>query len=248
LLKEDIHQRKKIGYDKEPSERDKWIESIGDQLINLKKNDLDFLDNFKLNLYISEIYVFTPAGRIVKLPRGATVLDFAFHIHSELGLHCIGAKVNKKLVNIGYVLNSADQIEVLNSEKALPDKSWLDIVVSARAKDNLKHYFRKQERENIAAGEIILKEVQSELEAETDETTVIKLVSYFQSKDQQSLYSKIGNKEISRSGLVRAFKSVTSTGIFESILPSFLKVKPLAEKIREKPEFSHKKPLLQRKD
>ncbi len=235
---------KKIGYDKEPSERDKWIESIGDQLINLKKNDLDFLDNFKLNLYISEIYVFTPAGRIIKLPRGATVLDFAFHIHSELGLHCIGAKVNKKLVNIGHVLNSADQIEVLNSEKAFPDKSWLDVVVSARAKDNLKHYFRKQERENISAGEIILKEVQSELEAETDETTIVKLVSYFQTKDQQNLYSRIGSKEITRSGLVRAFKSVTSTGIFESILPSFLKVKPVAEKVREKPEFSHKKPFI----
>ncbi len=235
---------KKIGHGKEPSERDKWIESIGDQLINPKKNDLDFLDNFKLNLYISEIYVFTPAGKIVKLPRGATVLDFAFHIHSELGLHCIGAKVNKKLVNIGYTLNSADQIEVLNSNKAKPDKSWFDFVVSARAKDNLKLYFRKQDRENITAGEVVLKEVQSDLDMDTDETTIVKLVSYFQCKNQQELYSRIGSRQIARSELVRGFKSVTSVGILDSILPSFLKVKPIVVKEQKRPEFNHKKPFL----
>lgn len=231
---------KKIGMDKEPSERDKWIESIGDQLINPKKNDLDFLDNFKLNLYISEIYVFTPAGKIVKLPRGATVLDFAFHIHSELGLHCIGAKVNKKLVNNGYVLNSADQIEILDSNNAKPEKSWFEHVVSARAKDSLRAYFRKQKRENMQVGEIVFKEVQASLEMPSDETTVNKLVSYFACKDQATFYARIGSKQIARGELLRAFKSVTSTGILESFIPSFLKAKANEVPLKEKTAFSHK--------
>lgn len=231
---------KKIGKDKEPSERDKWIESIGDQLINPKKNDLDFLDNFKLNLYISEIYVFTPAGKIIKLPRGSTVLDFAFHIHSELGLHCIGAKVNKKLVNNGYVLSSADQIEILDSKNAKPEKSWFDHVVSARAKDSLRAYFRKQKREDMLAGEIIFKEVQASLEIPTDETTINKLVNYFVCKDQPALYARIGSRHITRGELLKGFKSVNSVGILDSIIPNFLKPKQAEIAVKEKPEFSHK--------
>jgi len=231
---------KQVGRDKEPSERDKWIESIGDQIVNPKKSDLDFLDNFKLNLYISEIYVFTPVGKIVKLPRGSTVLDFAFQIHTELGMHCIGAKVNKKLVNIGYVLNSADQVEILDSKNAKPEKNWMNTVISARAKDSLRAYFKKEQKENAQEGEIKLKEVQAGLDIQTDETTINKLVKYFQCKDQQALYSKIGKNLISRAELLKGFKSVSSVGIFEGIIPNFLRQKSVEEHEKPKPEFSHK--------
>ncbi len=231
---------KQVGRDKEPSERDKWIESIGDQIVNPKKSDLDFLDNFKLNLYISEIYVFTPIGKIVKLPRGSTILDFAFQIHTELGLHCIGAKVNKKLVNIGYVLNSADQVEILDSKNAKPEKNWMNTVISARAKDSLRAYFKKEQRENAQEGEIKLKEIQASLDIQTDETTINKLVKYFQCKDQQALYGKIGKNLISKSELIKGFKSVSSVGIFEGIIPSFLRQKSIEEIVKPKAEFSHK--------
>ncbi|MFN8254969.1 MAG: RelA/SpoT family protein [Bacteroidales bacterium] len=235
---------KQVGRYKEPSERDKWIESIGDQLLNPKKSDLDFLDNFKLNLYISEIYVFTPAGKIVKLPRGATVLDFAFQIHTELGFHCIGAKVNKKLVNIGYVLNSADQVEVLDSKSAKPEINWLDIVVSARAKDSLRAYFKKEQKDNVHEGEKRLKEIQASIDMETDEVTINKLVAYFQCKDKLAFYDRVGRNLITRSELIKGFKSVSSPGLFEGILPSFLRQKNSENIIIPKPYFSHKSPFI----
>ncbi len=225
------------------SQRDKWIQSIGNQLINPNSNALDFLDNFKLNLYTSEIYVFTPRGKIVKLPKGATVLDFAFHIHSQLGLHCIGAKVNKKLVNRGYVLNSADQIQVLDSATTLPEKDWLNIVVSARAKVSLKNYFKKQIKDNIHQGEITVKEIQSSLEFATDQSTINRLVKYFRCKDKRDLYSKVGKGLITRQDLIKAFKSVQGSGIFENLIPSIFKTKNNQNE-NEKQEFSHKKPYV----
>jgi GTP pyrophosphokinase len=231
---------KQAGRGKEPSERDKWIESIGDQIVNTKNSDLDFLDNFKLNLYISEIYVFTPVGKIIKLPRGSTVLDFAFQIHTELGLHCIGAKVNKKLVNIGYVLNSADQIEILDSKSAKPEKNWLNIVITARAKGSLRTFFKKEQRENAMEGEVKLKEIQATLDIQTDETTINKLVSYFRTKDKYALFGKIGKNHISRAELIKGFKSVTSTGILDGLIPSFLRQKTIEEPAKSKPSFSHK--------
>lgn len=238
---------KKIGHEKEPSEREKWIQSIGNQLLNPQKNDFDFLDNIKLNLYTQEIYVFTPAGKIIKLPKGATVLDFAFHVHSELGLHCIGAKVNKKLVNIAHVLASADQIEVLTSKKTTPEKGWLNIAVSARAHNNIRAYFKKEDKAHINSGEIILKEVQASLDASTDEATINKLTAYFRCKELKDLYARIGHGLITRIELIRAFKTITSTGLLDPFIPSFLKSKPQYERVEEekptkKREFSHKKP------
>ncbi len=229
--------------DENMSQRDKWIKSIGDQLINPETNALDFLDNFKLNLYTSEIYVFTPKGKIVKLPKGATVLDFAFHIHTQLGLHCIGAKVNKKLVNRGYVLSSADQIQILDSATAVPEKDWLDLVVSARAKVSLKNYFKKQIKDNIHKGEIILKEVQSSLDFSTDQSSINRLVKYFNSKDKRDLYNKIGKEIITKQDLIKGFKSVQNSSLFENLIPSIFKSKNNAIE-NSKQEFSHKKPYI----
>ncbi|RLD68173.1 MAG: GTP pyrophosphokinase [Bacteroidetes bacterium] len=226
------------------SEREKWIQSIGDQLINPESNALDFLDNFKLNIYTSEIYVFTPLGKIVKLPKGSTVLDFAFHIHTQLGFHCIGAKVNKKLVNRSHVLNSADQIEVLDSVSTLPDKSWMNQVVSARAKTSLKNSLKKQIKDNVQQGEIILKEVQSTLDFETDQASINKLVKYFHSKDKRELYNKIGKGLIGTEELTKGFRTVNSTSLFENLIPSIFKSKSSDNNHSINQEFSHKKPFL----
>lgn len=225
------------------SERDKWIQSIGEQLINPESDALDFLDNFKLNIYTSEIYVFTPLGKIIKLPKWSTVLDFAFHIHTQLGLHCIGAKVNKKLVNRSHVLNSADQVQILDSVSTLPDKSWMNQVVSARAKTSLKNYLKKQIKDNILQGEIILKELQSTLDFATDQTTINRLVKHFHSRDKRELYNKIGKGLISNEELAKGFRTVNSTSLFENLIPSIFKSKSTDNNYSKNQEFNHEKPF-----
>ena len=233
------------GNDKEKlSERDKWIQSISDQILNTENSALDLLNEFKLNLYTSEIFVFTPNGKIVKLPKGATVLDFAFHIHTNLGLSCIGAKVNKKLVNRTYVLNSADKVEILDSSSVIPEKQWLNHVVSARAKTRLKNYFNKENKDDIRSGELILKEVQSNLDFDTDQSSINSLTKYFDCKNKRELYNKIAKEVISKEEIAKGFRTINSTSIFDNLIPSIFKQKPVNKSATEKQEFSHKNPYL----
>jgi GTP pyrophosphokinase len=243
LAERGYSSEKQIGRDNEPSQRDKWIEGLKDQLLNLKNDDLDFLDDFKLSLYVSEIYVYTPAGQIVKLPRGSSVLDFAFHIHTKLGIHCIGAKVNKKLVNISHVLDSADQIEIIDSEFSKPDKEWLNFVVSPRAKDALKHYFRKEDKDMIQLGKTKLKEILSGSAAENFQINKLKLRNHFELKDDNLLFYKIGKGLITKKELEKAYKSDHNQGFFEKFFPDFLKPKFADEIDQRHPDFSPKKPF-----
>ena len=138
------HWRYKAGAESE-HELDKWLREIKDVLANPDPDALAFLDTFKLNLYHHEVFVFTPRGDMRTLAQGATVLDFAYQLHTQLGEHCIGANVNRTTRTIGYILQSGDQVEILTSEKQKPEPEWLNIVVTAKAKDHLKKYFRKQE-------------------------------------------------------------------------------------------------------
>ena len=233
---------KHIGKDSEPSQRDKWIESLKDQLANLKNDDLDFLDDFKLSLYISEIYVYTPAGKIVKLPKGATVLDFAFHIHSQLGVHCIGAKVNRKLVNITHVLESADQVEILTSEKTKPEKEWLDFVVSPRAKDSLKFYFRKEEKEITLTGESKIQEALTSFGCQSSQIGFNKFMAYFE-LDKNQLIHQVGRGLINKKELEKAYKSEQGYGFFTRLFGDILKTKTVDETGRNHVDFSPKKPF-----
>lgn len=128
----------------EDSELDHWLLDIKDILDHPDSDAMAFLDTFKLGLFADEIFVFTPNGDIKTLPLGATILDFAYQIHSELGEHCIGAKVNHKMESISYRLESGDQIEILTSQKQTPEPEWLNMVVTAKAQNAIKHYFNKQ--------------------------------------------------------------------------------------------------------
>ena len=119
------HWKYKSG-EADESELDKWLKTIKELLENPEPNAIDFLDTFKLNLFASEIFVFTPKGEIKTIAQGATALDFAYSVHSDLGNHCIGAKVNHKLVPLSYKLKSGDQIEILTSKKQVPQPEWLD--------------------------------------------------------------------------------------------------------------------------
>ena len=142
------HWRYKAGTDSE-HELDRWLRDIKDVLANPDPDALAFLDTFKLNLYHHEVFVFTPRGDMHTMAQGATVLDFAYKLHTQLGEHCIGANVNRTTRTIDYILQSGDQVEILTSEKQEPEPEWQNIVVTAKAKDHLKKYFRKQEGHNI---------------------------------------------------------------------------------------------------
>jgi GTP diphosphokinase / guanosine-3',5'-bis(diphosphate) 3'-diphosphatase len=139
------------------SKLDAWLQQLRDVLSNHKDSDtLDFMQDFKLDLFSEEIYVYTPKGDMRVLPKGATALDFAFDIHSELGARCIGAKVNYKLVPLSHPLKSGDQIEVISSSKQKPGDDWLNMVITAKAKSRIKYYLKEQKREIAEDGKEIL--------------------------------------------------------------------------------------------
>ncbi len=144
------HWRYKIGEGEEESELNVWLKTIKDILDNPEPSAIDFLDTLKLNLFSSEIVVFTPRGELITLPSGATVLDLAFHLHSELGLHCIAGKVNHKLVPLSQTLRSGDQVEVLTSQNQKPNPEWLSFLKTARARTRLNRVLRR-ERQSVSA-------------------------------------------------------------------------------------------------
>lgn len=137
----------------EDSELEKWIDTIREVLENPTPDSLDFLDTIKLNLFTEEIRVFTPKGDTIVLPQGATALDFAYAIHEEVGMHCIGAKVNHKLVPFSIPLQNGDQISIITSAKQLPTVDWRNYVTTAKARSQIDTFLRKQRREKIAKGE-----------------------------------------------------------------------------------------------
>lgn len=185
------HWKYKTG-EKDDSELDKWLKTIKDMLKNPEPNAIDFMDTFKLNLFASEIFVFTPKGDIKTLPQGATALDFAFMLHSDLGCRCLGAKVNHKLVSLSYVLKSGDQVEILSSKRQNPQPEWLDFVITAKAKSRLKAYFRKEDRNMIVKGEQLLSEALAKVGREPGVFEVNKLISYYQLVQPSDMYLQIG--------------------------------------------------------
>ena len=236
------HWKYKTG-EKDDSELDKWLKTIKDMLKNPEPNAIDFMDTFKLNLFASEIFVFTPKGDIKTLPQGATALDFAFMLHSDLGCRCLGAKVNHKLVPLSYVLKGGDQVEILSSKRQNPQPEWLDFVVTAKAKSRLKAYFRKEDRNAITKGEQMLSEVLAKVGREAGVFEVNKLLSYYQLVQPSDMYLQIGR------GLLNIEEDVPK--VFpvpkqQNIILRYLKktfggsdTKPVEEVKNEKPDKKH---------
>ena len=128
------------------SELDKWIKKIRLMLENPLEDPIEFLDEFKMNLFSSEIMVFTPKGLLVSLPKGASALDFAYEIHTEVGNKAIGAKINYKLNPVSAVLNSGDQVEIITSDIAKPDREWLSYVRTSKAKEAIKNTLKNESK------------------------------------------------------------------------------------------------------
>jgi GTP diphosphokinase / guanosine-3',5'-bis(diphosphate) 3'-diphosphatase len=174
------------------NELDRWLQKIKEMLKNPESDALEFLDEFKMNLFSSEIIVFTPKGRMVTLPKNATVLDFAYEIHSELGNHCIGAKINHKLVPISHVLQSGDQIEVLSSKTQTPQLNWLTILITAKAKTKVKQSFKLDRKKHIEQGRKIIEDQLAKHKIAPSSDTLKKLSSYYNLTNKEQLYAQVG--------------------------------------------------------
>ncbi len=175
------------------SELDKWIKRIREMLENPDSNALEFLDDFKLNLFASEILVFTPKGHIKSLPQKATALDFAYEIHSEIGNKAIGAKVNHKLVSLNQPLKSGDQVEILTSDNQKAQREWLDYVITAKAKSSIKTALKAETKNRIEKGKKMLEDKLLEYNLKPSSRIFRKLLPAYEVVSKDELYSKIGS-------------------------------------------------------
>ncbi|MDP4209342.1 MAG: RelA/SpoT family protein [Bacteroidota bacterium] len=191
------------------SELDKWLKNIREMLDNPSANAVEFLDEFKLNLFTSEIHVFTPKGQIRTLPKNSTALDFAYDIHSHVGNSAIAAKVNHKLVPLNHVLASGDQVEILTSDKKKTQREWLDYVVSAKAKAAINDSIKAESKNRIELGKQILERKLSEMNLLPSSRIFKKLYPAYDVVSKDELYSKIGTGVINLEDLVKVLKKNT---------------------------------------
>ena len=188
---------KESGYvEEEEVDLNKWLHTIKEILDDPQPDAMDFLDAIKLNLYSSEIFVFTPKGEIKTMPQGCTALDFAFTIHSVVGTHCIGAKVNHKLVPMNHVLQSGDQVEVLTSKTQNVKPEWLDIVTTAKAKSKIQGLLRREERIAIKEGERIFNEYIEKEDIILDPSSIDRLCRLHNYTTREQLLAAIGKQSI----------------------------------------------------
>ena len=174
-----------------------WLNRLQEVFENSEANAVDFVEDFKLNLYSKEIFVFTPNGEIKSLPKGATPLDFAFSIHTGVGLKTRGAKVNNKLVPLNYVLKSGETVEIITAENAKPTKNWLNYATTAKARSKIKNALKEETKAVAAEGKEILVRKLKQLKVTLNEEVMNELVSYFKTKTSLDIYYQAGTGEIS---------------------------------------------------
>jgi guanosine-3',5'-bis(diphosphate) 3'-pyrophosphohydrolase len=178
------------------SQFDIWINQVRELLENSKEDTLDLIDDFKLNLFTDEIYVFTPNGDMKSLPTGASALDFAFAVHTQVGTNCLGAKVNNKLVPLSYQLNSGDQVEILISKNQKPKEDWLNFVHTHRARTKIKSCLNEEKREVANEGRLILEKEFKKLKISYENISLKELQSYYKVPSELELYYQISINKI----------------------------------------------------
>lgn len=171
---------------------DRWLKKVRDALNSPAENALEFLDNFKLSLYKSDIVVFTPKGEPQSLPYGSTVLDFAYEIHTKIGDHAIGAKINHRIMPVTTLLNSGDQVEVITAENAHPKAEWLDSVMTSKARQSIQDYLKREREDNINYGMELLRTRLEEYNVTLSGRVLRKLMPAYECRNKDELYSKIG--------------------------------------------------------
>jgi len=211
------HWKYKSG-EADESELDKWLKTIKELLENPEPNAIDFMDTFKLNLFASEIFVFTPKGEIKTIALGATALDFAYSVHSDLGNHCIGAKVNHKLVPLSYKLNSGDQIEILTSKKQTPQPEWLDYITTAKAKTKLRTLFKKEEKVLISEGQKLIEEALATINLKLENENIVRILNYYNISQRNELYLQAGKGLLNLDEIAKIIFKPKSQNVFVKYL------------------------------
>lgn len=228
----------------EESGLDVWLNLLREALENSETNAVDFVEDFKMNLYSKEIFVFTPKGEIKSLPKGATSLDFAFSIHSELGIRTRGTRVNGKLVPLNYELKSGDQIEVITSQYQKPTANWLDYVTTSRAKTKIKNVLNENTKKIAEEGKEVLARKLKHLKINLNESVTNELVNFFKLKTSLDLYYRVGIGAIENQQLkdFAAKKSNTIINFFKNKIKR--NQKNTADSDINKPEINNNYDLL----
>ena len=185
------HYKYKLGNDKE-SGLEKWLNRLQEVLKNPDSSAVNFVEDFKLNLYSDEIFVFTPEGDLKSLPKGSTALDFAFHIHSGLGLKTRGIKVNGKIVPLNYKLNSGEQVQIIKSNNSKPSASWLDFVITSKAKSAIRSSIKENKKQIADEGKEILRRKLKQLKINFNQNNINKIQAFFNLQTSLDLFYRIG--------------------------------------------------------
>jgi guanosine-3',5'-bis(diphosphate) 3'-pyrophosphohydrolase len=226
------HYKYKENYQVEDSKVDEWISQVREMLENNEGQDAsEFIDNFKFNLYAKEIYVFTPKGDLYSLPKGASSLDFAYAIHSNIGDTCLGAKVNGKLYPLSHELQSGDQIEIITSPNQKPKPDWLEFATTSKARSKIKASLNAARRATSEEGKEILIRKLRHLKIDFSETVLNDLQTFFKTKTSQDVFYKVATGEVDNKGL-RKFAERRSgiTGFINRFRPK-VKVPTVAEEV-----------------
>ena len=194
------HYKYKLGDDKE-SGLEKWLNRLQEVLKNPDASAVNFVEDFKLNLYSDEIFVFTPEGDLKSLPKGSTALDFAFHIHSGLGLKTRGIKVNGKIVPLNFKLSSGEQVQIIKSNNSKPSASWLDFVITSKAKSAIRSSIKENKKQISEEGKEILRRKLKQLKIKFNQSNVNKIQNFFNLQNSLDLFYRIGIGTIDNSDL-----------------------------------------------
>ena len=200
---------------KEEEGLDKWLKRVREALSSPTENALEFLDNFKLSLYTSDIVVFTPKGEAHSLPYGVTALDFAYEIHTKIGNHAIGAKINHRIMPVTARLNSGDQVEIITAETARPKAEWLDAVVTSKARQAIQDFLKGERQDNIEYGMRMLEESLAQHNVTLSGRVLRKLMPAYDCRNKDELYSKIGAGIVKLDNLGKLLKENSSRKILK---------------------------------
>lgn len=220
---------------------DTWVDKLQEALENNEMNAVDFVEQFKLNLYSKEIFVFSPKGDLKSLPKGATPLDFAFSVHTEVGMKTRGAKVNGKLVPLSHELQSGDQVEILTSENAKPNQNWLDYATTSRARSKIKSSLKDEKKLVAEDGKELLRRKLKQLKITLDDKSINEMVVYFKLKTSLDLFYRAGVGTIDNT-MIKEFANSRSNA-FMSYIKSKIRKPSVAPDI-DKDEITAKYDLL----
>jgi len=217
------------------NELDKWIERIRDHLNNSEYDAFEFLDEFKMNLFAGEIVVFTPKGKMIKLPKQASIVDVAYEIHSELGNKCIGAKVNSRLVPASHILQNGDQVEILTAESQTPQPEWLNFVTTAKAKTKIKDALKQQKKQHHDRGRELVEEAIRNHGAPLVANTLKKIVAHYNLNNKEQLFSQAGMGLISLDDLDQILKKKSKNKFIKYWNITFNRKEKTVEEAPEEP-------------